>query len=284
MTLSDTRFAQYKSAPKFCIITPTAYLEQYASQSSMHLILAHLVDTDDAYANFYATRDEYKIMDCSAFELGVSYDPEKLLDLAHKCRADVIVLPDYPAQPAEVTINSALEHAIDFKAAGFKTMFVPHAEIGDTQGWIDCYKWAANAKGLVDIIGMSILAVPNAIPHVPKAYARVVMTEMLIAQNLFSFDTPHHYLGLNSGPNVELPTLITRNTLSSCDSSNPVWAGINGLMYNQTTTDFLPINKKFLREVDFDQEMTSKQYLQNVIQFNINVVQDIIQNPGNYIQ
>ena len=42
--------------PQFCIITPTAYCEPYASRSSMHLVLAHLVDTDEQYADFYARR------------------------------------------------------------------------------------------------------------------------------------------------------------------------------------------------------------------------------------
>ena len=61
-----------KEDPQFCIITPTAYLHRYASQSSMHLVLAHLVDMDEEYANFYAERGEFKIMDNGAFELGQS--------------------------------------------------------------------------------------------------------------------------------------------------------------------------------------------------------------------
>ena len=93
--------------PRFCIITPTAYLEKYASLSDMHLVLAHLVDTDDNYADFYCSRNEFKIMDNGAFELGESYDPDKLLALAYKCNAQAIVLPDYPFQPADKTIKAS---------------------------------------------------------------------------------------------------------------------------------------------------------------------------------
>ncbi len=64
--------------PEFCIITPTKYLDGYASQSSMHLVLAHLVDADVEYEDFYLQRDEFKIMDNGAFERGESYPPEKL--------------------------------------------------------------------------------------------------------------------------------------------------------------------------------------------------------------
>jgi len=160
--------------PQFCIITPTAYLEQYASQSSMHLVLAHLVDKDEKYATFYAGRSEYKIMDNGAFELGESYAPEKLVELAQKCKANAIVLPDYPFEPAEKTINAACELLPYVKDAGFDAMFVPQSRTGEWSEWLDCYSWASY-NGNLDIIGMSILGIPNAIPHVEKAYARVVL-------------------------------------------------------------------------------------------------------------
>ena len=93
--------------PQFCIITPTNYLGLYAAQSSMHLVLAHLVDTDPTYENFYLNRNEFKIMDNGAFELGESYAPDKLIELGRRCGADAIVLPDYPFQHTDVTIEAA---------------------------------------------------------------------------------------------------------------------------------------------------------------------------------
>ena len=108
--------------PQFCIITPTAYLERYAALSSMHLVLAHLVDTDEAYANFYAGRSEFKIMDNGAFELGESYEPDKLIELGQKCNADAIVLPDYPFQSAQKTVDASTALIDPVKDAGFKTL------------------------------------------------------------------------------------------------------------------------------------------------------------------
>jgi len=118
---------------QFCIITPTAYLEQYASQSSMHLVLAHLVDTDEQYADFYAGRSEFKIMDNGAFELGESYAPDKLIELAHKCKADAIVLPDYPFRESKHTVLAAKDLCCDVKQQGFKTLFVPLSKTGDIE-------------------------------------------------------------------------------------------------------------------------------------------------------
>lgn len=256
--------------PKFCIITPTEYLEAYASQSAMHLVLAHLVDTDDKYADFYANRSELKIMDNGAFELGESYAPDKLIELGIKCKADVIVLPDYPAQDSDKTIQAAIDLAPRVKDAGFKTMFVPQSNIGDLQGFVEAYEWAALDNDEIDIIGMSILAIPNAIPKIHRAFSRVVMTEHLITLGSFNFEKHHHYLGLNSGPNLEIPSLINMKALASCDSSNPVWAGICGSEYSENTDSFMTTSK-ISKHVDFDYPFVKDSNVHRMIQKNIDL-------------
>ena len=264
--------------PQFCIITPTAYLERYASQSSMHLVLAHLVDTDDTYANFYAGRPEYKIMDNGAFELGESYSPSELVRLGEKCKADAIVLPDYPAQPWEKTVDAAIALLPSVKDAGFHAFFAPQSEIGDLEGWIESYIWASNGEeaGDIDITGMSILAIPNALPHIPRSYARVVMTQMLIDREVFDFNRYHHYLGLNAGPNLEIPPLLRMGALDSCDSSNPVWAGICGQMYSEMFDSYTM--RKIDKHVDFDYHWVQTDYVHHAIQNNINMTLNLFRD------
>jgi len=259
--------------PQFCIITPTAYLEQYASQSSMHLVLAHLVDTDEQYANFYAGRSEFKIMDNGAFELGESYAPDKLIELAHKCKADAIVLPDYPFRESKHTVLAAKDLCFDVKQQGFKTMFVPQSKTGDIEDWIAAYTWAADNDD-IDIIGMSILGVPNAIPHIHTSYARVVMTQILIERGLFNFDKYHHYLGLNAGPGLEMPSLIRMGVLDSCDSSGPVWAGLMGHEYSYTT-DSLQSVSKVKAHVQFDYPWTQDMATKDRIQKNVDMTLEL---------
>lgn len=259
--------------PQFCIITPTHYCEQFASQSSMHLILAHLVETDDKYANFYAGRNEFKIMDNGAFELGESYDPDKLIELGHKCKADAIVLPDYPFQQSSKTIQAAERLATFVKDAGFKTMFVPQSETQDLEDYINAYVWGAQ-NDLIDIMGMSILGMPNAIPHVHIAYARVVMTQILLDRGLFNFDKYHHYLGLNSGPALEIPTLINMGVLDSCDSSAPVWAGICNHRYTRNADSYQSV-RKIKKHVDFQYPLTSDPNTLDDIQYNIDLTLEL---------
>lgn len=266
----EYRFAKYKAGQTFCIITPTEYLERYASQSNMHLVLAHLVDTDEKYAQFYAGRTEFKIMDNGAFELGESYAPDRLLELAAKCKADVIVLPDYPGQSQDLTIDAAMKFAPIFKEAGYKTMFVPQSRKGDAAGWQEAYEWATVDNELVDVIGMSILGIPNAIPNVHKAFARVVMTERLQTLGVFNYDKPHHYLGLNSGPALEIPSLLNMGVLTSCDSSSPVWAGICGNEYSENTDSFMT-TAKIKKHVDFNHAFMDDANVNRMIQKNVDL-------------
>ncbi len=256
------------ATPQFCIIAPTKYLF-YADQSDMHIVLAHLVDTDEDYAKFYAKNTDYKIMDNGAFELGESYAPEKLVELAQKCKADAIVLPDYPGKPANKTIEAAQELIPQVKDAGFATFFCPQSQNDELNEWIDAYSWGASNDD-IDIIGMSILAIPTAMPHIPKAYARVVMTQLLIDRGEFNFDKYHHYLGLNAGPNLEIPALIKMKAMDSCDSSNPVWMGILGHRYSGNTDSYLGVSKVKM-EVQFDYPLTTDLTTLNNIQHNIDM-------------
>ena len=241
--------------PEFCVIAPVAYLSDFCAQTTRHLVLAHLVDTNDAYASFYNNlqhddREHYIIMDNGAFELGESYDPAKLIQLATKCGADAIVLPDYPFKSAQVTIDASKALISRVKDAGYHTFFCPQSETGQWQDWVRGYRWGAENDD-IDIIGMSILGIPNALPHLPAAYARVVATELLRDYGVFNFAKYHHYLGLNAGPALEIPPLLEMNALDSCDSSGPVWAGILGHEYTRNADSYQSV-RKIKQHVDFD--------------------------------
>lgn len=266
---NKAKFVRDVQHPQFCIITPTAYLDKFATRSGTHLTLAHLVDSDPEYTKFYklqSTLGDRIIMDCSAFELGQSYAPEKLVELATRCGAHALVLPDYPGQPAQKTIDAAIELIPQVKAAGFATFFVPQSERGDLEDWIYAYNWAANNPD-IDIIGMSILGIPNALPAIPRQYARVVMSQILFDRNIVA-DKHHHFLGLNAGPNVEIPALLNMGILNTCDSSNPVWTGVNGIMYDTTLSDWMGIDKQYLREVDFDEPL-KRDYILKLVEHNV---------------
>ena len=262
--------------PAFCFITPVSYLDLFAVASDRHLVLAHLVDRDERYANFYKTRSElgdYIMMDNSAYELHSPYSPDKLISLAKMCGAHAIVLPDYPFQEAEVTIEAAREFAPQFKAAGFHTFFVPQSQKGDLEDWIRAYVWARDNPD-IDIIGMSILGIPNALPSIDPAYARVVMTSILQTTGDFAHGKAHHYLGLNAGPVLEIPSLLRMRALTSIDSSGPVWSAVLGHSYTKES-DSLQMVSKIKLPVDFNVSRTKDKATLDRIQHNVDLTLEL---------
>lgn len=280
--MSSKLFKHKLVDPAFCIITPTSYLEKYAVQSSTHLVLAHLVATDEAYADFYLSRSKAGdriIMDNSAFELGESFTPDLLINLAKRVGAHAVVLPDYPFQPADKTIQAAIKYIPLFKGEGVDIFFVPQSSVGELDDWIAGYKWAVNEPD-IDIIGYSILGIPNALPDVPVQYARVVMAHILRERGLLNHTKHNHFLGLNAAPNVEIPALLSMGVLDTCDSSGPVWAGINGIQYNVTQSDWMGMDKKYLRHVDFNETASlSKPHIQDIVQYNLDLTLNLFKSP-----
>lgn len=276
-----SEFVPSSDNPSFCFITPIDYLAQFASKSRTHLVLAHLVDQDPSqrYGDFYRKRrneGDYVMMDNSAYELKEPYSPDKLLTLSQQCGAHAIVLPDYPFQPANVTVKAAQQFAPIFREAGLQNFFVPQSERGDLEDWINAYVWAAQNPD-IDIIGMSILGIPNALPHIPPSYARVVMTQLLIDRGVFDFNKHHHYLGLNSGPALEIPALVKMKALTTIDSSGPVWTAILGHEYSINTDSYLSVSKP-TTPVDFHLPLTKNKETLERINHNVDMTLGLFNN------
>lgn len=264
--------------PEFCFIAPIEYLS-YVCGSNTHLVLAHLVAESDTYANFYhkcSEKGDYIIMDNSAYELKEPYTPSQLISLGHRCGANAVVLPDYPFDAGARTIKAAEMYINDFKSDGFDTFFVPQSETGDVSDWVSTYQWAADHEH-IDIIGMSILGIPNAIPHIHPAYARVVMAQRLLDSGDFNSDKHHHYLGLNTGPALEIPSLLDMEVLDSIDSSGPIWAGILGHKYT-TDADSFQMVSKLKMPVNFYQPMTNDPDTKARIDHNVKMTYAMMMN------
>ena len=265
--------------PSFCYISPISLLDQIPITSNTHLVLAHLVDQSEEYANFYKQRSElgdYIIQDNSAYELKEPYSPEKLLSLAKQCGAHAIVLPDYPFQHSQKTVDAAIKYAPIYKEAGYQTFFVPQSEVGDLEDWIQAYMWASNNNN-IDIIGISILGVPNALPDIDPVFARVVMMQILKERYIFNEHKHHHFLGLNSGPKLEIPSLIRMGVLNTVDSSNPVWTACLGQDYSTNTDSYTALSKPKM-PVNFHMPRPKDNLTLNRIQHNIQLTEQLFLN------
>lgn len=246
----------------FCHISPTKHLDDFCSQQTHHLLLAHLVEEDVDYTEWYAGRKSQGttyILDNSAFERFKAnlpmYPSDKLIEMGERVYADYIVMSDYPNEPGRKTIDAAIELAPKFKKNGFGTFFVPQSEIGDIEDYIATFAWAASSP-LVDYIGVSILGVPNAYGvergnKLQRFMSRWKMMHELQDRGLLKLAQANkkkiHFLGMVDGPN-EI-SLCKNFRIDTWDSSAAVWAGLRGIAFDNSPTGL--INGKYEEEVDF---------------------------------
>jgi len=250
----------------FCHISPTHLLSVFCNNQKSHLLLAHLVESDDVYAQWYTTNKQcfgdetLHILDNSAFEMYKQgrdmYPSDKLIEMGKRVCADYIVMSDYPNEKGLKTIKAAEELAPKFREAGFGTFFVPQSEIGDLEDYIATFAWAASSP-LVDYIGVSILGVPNAYGvekgnKLQRYVSRFHMMQELARRGILDLAERNnkkiHFLGMVDGPN-EI-SLCSQFQIDTWDSSAAIWAGLNGISFDSSPTGL--VDGKFEEEVDFN--------------------------------
>ena len=282
---------------KFCHISPTKYLERFTNTNGAHLLLAHLIEEDESYANYYANLNDgkVKIMDNSAFEMFKQgrpmYDSDKLIEMGNKCKADVIVMSDYPKEPWQKTMEAAQKMIPELKAAGFGTFYVPQSEFGDMEGVLQSFKWAIENKD-IDLVGISILTCPIAFEvdeskhgdgERHKGYclqrflSRWKMFKALEAAghlNSVGAIKKFHCLGMTDGPNeIELLEEF-KPYIYSWDSSAAVWAGLNGRPFDRSPSGMQ--HGKLELEVDFNYQHEVPSMMK-IVDFNIGYINSLCQ-------
>ena len=280
----------------FCHITPTPYLDLFATGRSHHLVLAHLIEEDEKYAKWYANmpRDENSIviMDNSAFEMYKQgkpmYESSKLMEMANRVRADYIVMSDYPGEPARKTIEAALDMAPRLKAYGFGTFFVPQAEVGNVEGVLEAFDWAAEDPQ-IDYIGVSILTAPNMFGvekgnNLQRFLSRWKLMQLLEQRGTLELIKENgkkiHFLGMVDGPN-EI-ALVSRwlEHIDTWDSSAAVWAGMCGIEFDNSPTGLIAGKNEI--EVDFDHNSATIAQIASALK-NIRYIDDLLEWPhGKY--
>lgn len=278
----------------FCHISPTKYLADFTQRNGAHLLLAHLVEQDEGYASFYANLDDgkVKIMDNSAFEMFKQgrpmYDSSKLIEMGRKCKADVIVMSDYPKEPWIKTVDAAHDMIPRLKEAGFGTFFVPQGEYKDLNGVLKSFDWALGNPD-IDLIGLSILTCPIAFGVNESAHGKDGRSDAYKLQRFLSrwrmfgelrnaglLDERaykrFHCLGMTDGPNeIELlKTCGLFRYIYSWDSSAAVWAGLNLIKFDQSPSGL--VDGKYEEEVNFQLDSEPTQAMTNIVNYNVNYI------------
>lgn len=274
----------------FCHIAPTAHLDLTSNRRS-YLVLAHLVEQDQDYVDFFVREKNRTncdiIMDNSAFEMYKTgqemYPSHKLLEMATKINANYIVMSDYPGEPSSKTINAALELANVYKDAGFGTFFVPQGCVNDVNNLMHAFRWAAEHRDLVDYVGISILSAPLAFDvekgnklqrFVSRLHLMYQLHEAGILDALKREEIKIHMLGMLDGPREIQYMSPFGKYIDTWDSSAAVWLGLNDEYFDNTPTGRR--DGKFELEVDFNAKFDDDGLMRKALS-NIAVIDSLVE-------
>lgn len=273
----------------FCHISPTSYLDKFCGTQKSHLLLAHLVEGDSTYRQWYIDHknnfpEHNYILDNSAFEMYKQrrpmYPAEKLVEMGKLVSADYIVATDYPGEHYRKTIDKAKLLGSIFNDAGFGVFFCPQSEIYELDELMDSYDWAAN-QDYIDYVGVSILAAPNAYGvekdnKLQRFLSRWSLMKQLnkegILRDLKNNGTKIHMLGMTDGPKEIL--LMSEYDIASWDSSAAVWAGLNDVVFERSPTGL--ISGKIESHVDFNHNSATIEQL-NKAQYNVRYINQLVE-------
>ncbi len=231
---------------KFMHIAPINHTELGIHESDGNMVLAHIADNSEKYANLFLNSDKETLLDNGAFELGVPYEADKMVKIGKLVGADIMVLPDYPGEPWTKGWDKVEDDIAKYKVEGFKTMFVPQSILGDTVGYLKGLDKAIKNPG-IDFIGLSILGCPTAFNTLPKYKIREQILEYVECRYApKKLAKRFHILGMLDDPLGEITRLTYyKYMINSWDSSAAIWAGLNYHKLEEGAA-------KFSEPVDFD--------------------------------
>lgn len=213
----------------FCIITPIAGLERYATLSKTHLVLAQI--KDQRYREFYLnqrSKGDTIILDNGCYEQGEAISTEQFVEAAHWYRAQWVVCPDKLFSPWQETYEKTAHffgrYYDDLKRSGCKFLGIPHSTPGDLFGWVE------GLIHMVDDFPLDGVGIPRALAthYYPQEPLVRVRAAQFIKRHWEREKLYIHAMGMVNGDVNELNAL-TEAGVNSCDSSAPVNRGLYGL-------------------------------------------------------
>jgi len=258
---------------KLGIICPINWLEGFAIQSAYHLVLPNVFEKSKEYRDFYikqAQMGDFITLDNGAYELGYPMEPDELLEIAGKLKADEIVAPDVILnykKTVELT-EEFLEQVRD-KFDGKIGAVAQGSTFGEIK---ECYlRFLQDSR--IDTIMLPFdirFEIPNARKSdsftKQRAFNRVALVNHILP---LAPPKPIHLLGLSDG--VELTFQKDHAEIRSNDSSSAFVHGKEGFRY---TEEGLPCEKSKEKLDFFNKSLNVKQ--RDNIQFNIDMMKGFI--------
>jgi hypothetical protein len=246
--------------------TPFAYLENSLKYNDYDYLLPHLYDEYTEYREFFKREGKlnrrYIVMDNSLHELGVPYSKGRMISIIEEIKPDEFIVPD-AWEDAITSMRQAKEWSFIELPEGVKKVAVVQGKsFNDVVKCYQTYKWLGYTK-IAFSYGASYYN--NIFPHpnkdIGKALGRQLVISQMIEMGLIGNSDEIHLLGC-SLPQEFLYYKDVKQ-IKSMDTSNPVMAAFDGILYNDWGLDSKPKTK-----ID---EVMNKRYdsdIYNKIEYN----------------
>lgn len=215
--------------------SPISMLDNSLAYNDYDYALVHLFETHPEYYEFFKRsleRGRQVLLDNSIFELGKAFDGDKFAGYVSELKPSFYIVPDV-LEDGYATVKSF----IDFTE---KNKGLPGLKIGAIQGkcfdeLVDCYRFMSeNADYIAISFDFSYYIITGTGKTKLERWCtgRQKFINDLISAGVWNWNKPHHLLGCSLAK--EFRYYIIRNVwnIRSCDTSNPIVAGILEKRYN----------------------------------------------------
>ena len=214
---------------------PEQLLDQSLQFNDYNYCLVHLCETRPLYYDFYKrsrVNNKELLLDNSIFELGKAFDPVKFAQYIDELSPTYYVIPD-SLENAEETITSYKNFIRNYPGLN-------GAKIGVVQGktyheLVECYKFMSDNADYIalsfDLSFYQYIGTGNTKLE-RQCSGRIRFIDNLYREDIINHSKPHHLLGCSLAKEFRYYTNNSYSFIRSCDTSNPIVAGMLGIQYS----------------------------------------------------
>lgn len=255
--------------------SPIKLLDTSRLYNDYDYALVHLFEKHPNYYNFFKTSlqsGREVLLDNSIFELGKAFDGDKFANYIKELKPTYYIVPDV-LEDGYATIKSFTDFVT-------KHQGLPGVVIGAVQGktydeLVDCYKFMSTYANYIAIsFDFSYYVVTGRGKSKLERWCngRQNFINDLIQDGIWNWDKPHHLLGCSLAREFRYYVDRNINNIRSCDTSNPVVAGIQGLRYSG---DFGMFDKPSIKLADLiEHDVTETEH--DNIEYNVEMFKQIL--------
>lgn len=218
--------------------SPISLLNRSRIYNDYDYALVHLFEQSEEYYSFFRSsvlQLREVLLDNSIFELKEAFNSAKYAEWIEKLHPTFYILPD-ALEDTENTIFKYETFASNFSKYLPKNIL----RIGVVQGknyneLVECYKFMSkNADYIAITFDLSFYETSSYGSNKYELFknGRINFIRNLIADNIWDWNKPHHLLGCSLPIEFKWYRENKITNIRSCDTSNPVMAGLNKIKYS----------------------------------------------------